>query len=71
MLEFHRRLFRDEGWANYITDSYLTEWAECSPLLDQSVEETKAKQQLLPDVLLSGAAEEGRVWDGVAEVRAQ
>ncbi len=44
-----------------ITDSYLTEWAECSPLLAQSVEETKAKQQLLPDVLLSGAAEEGRV----------
>lgn len=42
-------------------DAYLTEWAERSPLLYQSMEETQAEQQLLPDVLLSGAVEEGGV----------
>lgn len=49
----------------------LTQRSKVPPLLDQSVEEGETKEQLLPDLLLLGPAEEVRVTYGVAQVGPQ
>lgn len=49
---------------------FLTQRSEVPPFLNQSVEEGETKQQLLPNDLFLRAAKEGRVRDGVTQVRA-
>ncbi|TNN88165.1 hypothetical protein EYF80_001746 [Liparis tanakae] len=49
----------------------LTQRSKVPPLLYESVEEGETKQELLPNDLLLGAAKEGRVRDGVTQIRSR